>query len=442
MKIIRIPAGLSRLLWISFFGITCCATEAADGDSAFFAWRRFTGDYSLGYNLYDHRDQDITRETVSAFKIGQPLFFTTRLSLDLGLGAEYWYSTLGTAPYERFVRFNPGVDRAYFHYENEVSSWKYSMNGGLFPFAANPDADVFGDYLLRYGAYPGFIERTQPGWSDLGNTPVPLSGIDLNLITPSGKFQHQFLGLVDSSASGQGKDYSLVYILNFSATENVELGFGMEWLRFASTRPDETTPNDRDNAYVKTDTGYVLLLWDTTGSVVGDMGFYTRTATQIMVRAAFNLQGILGLKSWGKKDWRVYGEAALLGIANQPIYYDDRFRRCAFMTGINLPSFGWLDRFEIAAEWHQPHFSNSDYYRSVYGFPFNSSAPFKDPPEYWKESVFISKSIFHWLSIQGQYIHYPVNAVYAYSNTGKSEATYAVKTLLFDRLNLRLQGYF
>ena len=432
-----------RWLWLACFGLACIAADAAVGDSAFFAWKRINGAYFWGVDLFDHRDGEITRETTSGFKIGLPLYFTNRLALDFGLGFEFWYPVREFQNQRRFIRFGPGIDRANLRYENEAGGWKYSITGGLFDFAADGDATVFGDYLLRYGAYPGMgVERPQNGWAPLGDTKVPLSGIDLGLSAPSGKFRQQLLGMVDSSASGKGSDFSLAYVLDYPAGGNVELGFGIEWLRFASTVPDETTPKNRDNAYVKTDTGYVVLLWDTTGTVAGDTGYYTRTATQIMIRAAFDLQGIFGLPSWGEKDWRVYTEAALLGVANQPVYYDERFRRFAFMAGVNLPSFGLLDRFVVEAEWHQRHYSFPDYIRFASFPPPVPGVPIKDPSERWKESVFISKTFFHWLSLQGIFIHYPVPILYGYSDTAESEVTYKVKTFLFDRFILRAQASF
>lgn len=129
----------------------------------------------------------------------------------------------------------------------------------------------------------------------------------------------------------------------------------MEIQQFASTNPNSISFKHWSNAYVETDTGFVYLPLDTTGSVVGDTGYYTLAATKLMLHAAFNPKTMLGLPYWSERDWRLYAEVALLGLANQPILYEVRGRRIAFMAGANLPSLGWLNSCEVAYEWHMSH---------------------------------------------------------------------------------------
>ncbi len=56
-------------------------------------------------------------------------------------------------------------------------------------------------------------------------------------------------------------------------------------------------------------------------------------------------------KNWvGPKGLRIFAEAALLGVQDYPVFYEDKTKRMPIMFGFNLPTFGILDVISLQAE--------------------------------------------------------------------------------------------
>jgi hypothetical protein len=62
---------------------------------------------------------------------------------------------------------------------------------------------------------------------------------------------------------------------------------------------------------------------------------------------------------FGKEDLRFYGEIAVLGLKNYPVYYEKLQERMPIMLGFNIPCFNVLDVFAIEAEYYANPWSNS-----------------------------------------------------------------------------------
>jgi hypothetical protein len=65
-------------------------------------------------------------------------------------------------------------------------------------------------------------------------------------------------------------------------------------------------------------------------------------------------------------DFKVYSELALLGVEDQPFYYENKLERMPIMFGLNVPTFGLLDRLAFEAEYLKNRFPNT------FAFPFDN----------------------------------------------------------------------
>ncbi len=80
-----------------------------------------------------------------------------------------------------------------------------------------------------------------------------------------------------------------------------------------------------------------------------------------MARFAFDPKPLLGWQGrLGPQDLRLYGEAAILGLQDQPFYYEDISKRIPIMLGFNLPAFRLLDLLAVQAEYYRLDFVSSE----------------------------------------------------------------------------------
>ena len=76
----------------------------------------------------------------------------------------------------------------------------------------------------------------------------------------------------------------------------------------------------------------------------------TRRAVNLMGRANLDLGELLDCKT-KTGPFALYGELAVLGVENQPVYYEDIFHRMPVMVGVHVPTFGILDLLAVETEY-------------------------------------------------------------------------------------------
>jgi len=116
----------------------------------------------------------------------------------------------------------------------------------------------------------------------------------------------------------------------------------------------------------------------------------------------------------GANDLVIYGEAAILGVENYPVYYDDIWRRIPVMMGFNIPTFKVLDVLSVEAEYYgsrweptyltpsAPHFNSSPvpFIETINGVTsYYASDWDKDN---WKWSVYAEKSLTSGMTLSVQ----------------------------------------
>jgi hypothetical protein len=85
-------------------------------------------------------------------------------------------------------------------------------------------------------------------------------------------------------------------------------------------------------------------------NVRGYDGYYSASGVIVMARASFNIGKLLNLDAVQHGKFKVFGEAAMLGVKDYPVFYEKPEERIPVMMGVNLPGFMILDNITIQAE--------------------------------------------------------------------------------------------
>jgi hypothetical protein len=378
----------------------------------------------------DWNDQTLTRTSV---------YLTTSATVDkkLGLfmtiGGLFWYPIHpGESTPERLVRFGPGVGQAQGIYSfGDPEHPSATVQFGLFPEKYNPDATNLGEYLFRSGTYPGTL--ITGGWSYLNSANYLAQGAHFTLPTFDGKVTHELTVFMERDYEPTS-DFSPGYLITVKPGQFLELGAGLEWAHALSLNPDRLSPDKThddtiNNGYSKvtkmplrgaTDPATLAAL-----TTPGQIGFYTFRGFKAMGRVSLNFGDLLGWDPQASGDFKLYSEIALLGIEDQPYYYDKKSERMPIMAGLTVPTFGILDKLDFEVEYHKSRFHNTvgaPFYYSL-PIPLDDDGTQDNPYRYdvnsypaaeqdsvanalkkddWHWSVYASRKIVQGISISGQ----------------------------------------
>ena len=151
----------------------------------------------------------------------------------------------------------------------------------------------------------------------------------------------------------------------------LELGAGGVWSHGLPLKSDKVlTPKDSRNAYSKATgnpvNGDTTLASSpckdsiaVTGADRSDCGYYTFKGFKVMGRASADIGMLLGVDAIRAGDFKIYSEIALLGVKDYDYLYDDKSERMPIMAGLNLPTFGLLDRLSFEGEYRRTRFPNT-----------------------------------------------------------------------------------
>jgi hypothetical protein len=327
--------------------------------------------------------------------------------------SEHWDGAMGLGGFEsqdpqggifnsqqrkREIGFNVYITQANFAYTlgaKEAPVLKSTF--GLFPFVYNPDVRNLGEYLLRGPVYPGILfsefesKRIDP---TIANT------LGINLKSVFGGLTQDLIFKNETDLPPLF-DFSLAYLAQYKVKEVFTIGFGVNFHRLIAMKPGLTDLTDagfrKDNRsplsvrhpyqqkyiYVPVDTvafnadgtlkpnadnrdsanGTFTRLDDTTYIWSSrDTTLLSHRGTKLMGRFSFDPKGIFGAGPFGPNDWKIYGEAAVIGTKDYPGVYEKITERIPVMMGFNIPTFGLLDDCALEVEWYGAKFRD-DYYK-------------------------------------------------------------------------------
>lgn len=292
---------------------------------------------------------------------------------------------------------NQATDLGLFHiagqkFNSDMQAWlKYetgpqSVKFGFFDFKYNPDSKDLGEYLIRSEAYPTILESAQGkdlmAWS---NTRV--AGVQYGY---DGEYIRHTALLFAEQVNEPVNDISAAYFLS-AGPKNAELSVGADYARFLRLG---------DSIYLTNDLQTVE-----NAKYVSANGLTTK-AWKFILRGRLDLAAYLSMHS----PFVLYGEAALLGLKKDTLYYRHISERMPMMLGVDIPTFGILD----VLSFEQEYFPNR-YYEKKYQLQENKFTPlpsFIQPDEYgsanlphvtnhdWRWSANAERSLNKWLKLK------------------------------------------
>jgi hypothetical protein len=286
----------------------------------------------------------------------------------------------------------------------------FGLQLGMFTYKYNRDAHNLGEYLFRSGAYPGYIISGDNVL--LKDGAAQLQGVRAGYT--AGSFNADFILTTETSLPAF-YDLSPAVLVNYKTAGGLlEAGAGANFKHLIPMRPSFTSRQTATNSYfdkdgvtyagdanhyyneadfykrkaaeafaagtgpdtaqglaytaqaqAKKQVGDNVFLWANKADSLGiPLKYYTQSGIILNVHAGLDLKTLFSSSGFGEEDLRVYAEAAMLGVANYPVYYDKPMERIPVMFGINLPAFHYLDLLCLQAEYYGSPWLNS--YNSVF----------------------------------------------------------------------------
>jgi hypothetical protein len=356
------------------------------------------------------KTETFTDEWVDHFGafITQQVVIGENLTFNIGLGGLFQFqkpevvnAAWGGTQYKNFF-VGPTVAEAVYKSASENGSW--SLGTGMFPFKYNPNVSNLGEYLFRSGPYPNYI--MSGGYAFVGDNQAYLQGMKMNFTR--GGFSADLLLLTETGIPPL-YDLSLAALLKYSVAEGLlDMTAGAHFKRLLPVHPSRTTRQTRTNSYFDMggrtytgkvsyyfeqsnfygalaaeatlagnaalaaqhtarqdayrDTATMVTNWtnpDSAAKYHPGYNYYTQQGVILMAGLALDLKKIITSDVFGPQDLKLYTEAALLGVKDYPIFYEDKAQRMPIMVGFNFPGFKILDLISLEVEYFNSPWINS-----------------------------------------------------------------------------------
>jgi hypothetical protein len=359
------------------------------------------------------------------------------LEVKIGVGGLFWYGFPEAVGewWTQGTKFGPGISVATgtYTFGNPVSSHNY-LQVGYFPMKYNPMAVNLGEYLFRSGTYPGYLLTGD--WQIVNSASYNAQGARLHFENLDGALTHDFTLFMERDFA-PFFDFTPTYLVSYRKGI-FQVGGGASFNHYLAIRPSQLTPKSPLSNYVtfanlpatvgsrSNLTGDTVFaapagprsgleaqlnqLIDSAGgnpaeekmytdkftkklSVTKDDAAYTANPGDFIETTQFRyartnqyltFKGIklmanlsLDFKEITGLDFRLFAELAMLGVENQPYYFEDPLERIPIMAGLDVPTGGLLDRLCIQGEYY-----NSKYINSLENFQKNIIPVWFEDPTY------------------------------------------------------------
>jgi hypothetical protein len=229
-------------------------------------------------------------------------------------------------------------------------------------------------------------------------------------------------------------DFSPSYVVTGKPVRVLEVGAGISFHRWIPIEPGRTTPRGPNNTYVEIDNfpaygvadlsdptnpvypqissggklrdfknripnfvdsagnTVVTVSTDAAGNTIyirndnndtlriSKVQRLTFKAIKLMGRASLDLGLLTGLPQ-SSGPFKLFGEVAVLGVENQPYYYENRSERIPVMLGASIPTFGILDLLNFQVEYLKNNYPDNNSQQYVNSIP-HPAYPGDSPAEY------------------------------------------------------------
>lgn len=333
----------------------------------------------------------------------QQVKLSETLTFNVGLGGIFEFQkpekispTWGGTQYKNFF---VGPTVAELTFTKPPGEGALSLSAGFFPFKYNPEASNLGEYLFRTGPYPSFI--LTGGYSFVNDNRAYLQGLKAGY--KAGGFSADLL-LTTETTLPPLYDLSLAGIAKYSVGGGVlDVMAGVNFKRLVPIRPSKTSSRDPWNSYFEKDGTvyagkasyydgkvdfYKRMLKESqtaqdsaryqvmyasarqvadsvrawiapTSAFRPDYQYYTHSGILLMAGFSLDPKRAFSTEALGPQDLKLYAEAALLGVKDYPVFYEDRTQRIPVMIGFNFPTFKLLNLLSLQVEWFNSPWINS-----------------------------------------------------------------------------------
>jgi hypothetical protein len=370
-----------------------------------------------------------------------------RLSLDLVVGGVYYTPTKAQSDVNTRGRFfAPSVPRfdVTYLFGADVKDPFLKLNAGIFNYKYNEYSRNLGEYAFRSGTYPGWISTG--GITLVGVSGAQVTGMKFN--QTFGDFSHDLILNFETEVL-PNYDVSLTYIGKYNWNNVLKVGGGVQFARLLPVKPSQTNPSMiRDpssgtpsttisNRYFEHN-GVTYIDWsdyyraiarhpavtteDSTqaelaiaildsiraGTIVPSYSHYDASGIKPLAFFSFDPKPLLGGVSFlGSNDLVLYGEAAILGVKDYPVLYDDMMQRIPMMVGFNFPTFKQLDVLSLEVEYYGSRYPDNFYTVMVEGAPWPTMPPSGYNEGEWKDdnlkwSVYAARKITDGVTLSAQ----------------------------------------
>ncbi len=335
-------------------------------------------DRTVGLNDPDYNPAGLAlNRTYVDVTIAQQL--DERNFLSVGVGGIFWkaFEQETGEPEAKVIKFGPGISNAFLKYSPLQN---LSLTLGYFPYKYNPSARNLGEYLFRTEAYPTIIYTG--GWSWMNS--ASYSAVGLKLTHETETFR-QDLGLFGEYFNAPIYDVTPTYVATWKPIPGIIWGAGVSLHRYLSpntkirkeltkrytyydkfyipakdstasapARPEKRVTMLKDDIEAlegnEATPGEYFALAQNAGAESLSVNFDNR-AVKLMTHATLDFNGLFGLDPAKMGAFELYGEIALLGLKNYPIFYTSYTQRMPLMVGLSIPTFGILDHISVEAEY-------------------------------------------------------------------------------------------
>jgi hypothetical protein len=332
----------------------------------------------------------------------------TGYSLKLGLALQY--PVLATKTGNKSVgalkkSFKPYlIEASIYSQVYESKPLGLDLKTGYFSVKTNPNSRNLGEYLFRSGTYfPYLISGFEIA------DKVKMLGTQLNL----NHFDiiHQSFFISSETESYPLWDVSLSYVLRLFPLSIIDLGAGVQLSRIISVNEKMTTPAlDTVNFNSVFDQPLTKYIDPQSGDTINA----TFSGTKLMARVAIDPKKLFSSELFGSEDLKIYGEIALLGVKNYPVWYERRVERMPVMFGFNFPAFKILDVLSLEVEYLKSPYANSteNIWDKRSPIPYMGTSIPRSPEDDtyvngskddWKWSIYLSKTFMEKFRISSQF---------------------------------------
>ncbi len=388
-------------------------------------------------------------------KLKHEAVIKNNLELKIGVGGLFWYAFF-PHDFEFWwvvpTKFGPGISiaRARYTFGDAKNSSTY-LQLGFFPVKYNRDASNLGEYLFRSNVYPGFV--TTGGWVNINSAAYMGQGALFHFENFEGRLKHDFTLFMERDFWPYS-DFTPSYLVKLDLGP-INIGAGISFHHFLPVKPSLLKPQNPANHYIEyryfpatRDIDSLIRPSGTLGIIekdirdfkvkdtlsdrdpVKDSIFVSLTDRDLFVYRDdpayiadssgfesierhkrdfyYTCQGIKLMLMFSYQvgeNFRLFTEAALLGVKNYDYLYENPFERLPVMFGIELPTLGILDFFSLQGEYYNSPWTNSmdKVLREFTPLPKRPHHYRQDVPEYkWD----LKGDNFHW-SILGRRQLYP-----------------------------------